>query len=296
MRSQDYARETIKDQQSKTGATPDGAFGRETLARLASLAIQMPQGLSHREFCAWWDALPGEPDEASAPPPSETHTGDGPRPAHLAAKGSRDRDGARAFRLGEDPGGDRLPRLLGLPRWLDVERSARYQRKPSATYCNIYAHDFAYLCGLYLPRVWWRDPDTVTEETEVIYGETVRELSADGLHDWLLNWSRHYGWQRYPGSNLDDAPRWLQGILDADPGLSIGLICGRVPGKGSGHITVALPQLPEYGRGAMVDSRGRVLSPLQSQAGSTNKQLFSKAWWTSRRFDSVIFAHAEVQR
>src|SRR4051812_40345925 len=37
---------------------------------------------------------------------------------------------------------------------LDVTRSLRYM-PGTQTYCNIYAHDFCYLAGVYLPRVWW---------------------------------------------------------------------------------------------------------------------------------------------
>lgn len=40
-------------------------------------------------------------------------------------------------------------------RWLDVENSKRYEPSDGKTYCNIYAYDFAYCLGLFIPRIWW---------------------------------------------------------------------------------------------------------------------------------------------
>src|SRR5688572_8800840 len=40
---------------------------------------------------------------------------------------------------------------------LAVEKSARYQPTATSTYCNIYAYDYCYFAGVYLPRVWWYD-------------------------------------------------------------------------------------------------------------------------------------------
>jgi hypothetical protein len=41
--------------------------------------------------------------------------------------------------------------------WLAVDKPAhkRYQPRDGLTFCNIYTHDYCYLAGVYLPRVWW---------------------------------------------------------------------------------------------------------------------------------------------
>jgi hypothetical protein len=38
---------------------------------------------------------------------------------------------------------------------VDKATHKRYKPIPNATFCNIYAHDYCHLAGVYLPRVWW---------------------------------------------------------------------------------------------------------------------------------------------
>ncbi|HEU5165884.1 MAG TPA: hypothetical protein VFU29_10115, partial [Chitinophagaceae bacterium] len=47
--------------------------------------------------------------------------------------------------------------IMRIVNWLNVEKSThkRYQPGEGKTFCNIYAHDFCHLAGVYLPRVWW---------------------------------------------------------------------------------------------------------------------------------------------
>ena len=80
---------------------------------------------------------------------------------------TRRRDGGRAYPLGEAnrpgrSGGkpeNRVKSVLKIIKYLNSENSQhqRYQPKQKTTYCNIYAYDFCYLAGVYLPRVWWTD-------------------------------------------------------------------------------------------------------------------------------------------
>lgn len=44
--------------------------------------------------------------------------------------------------------------LRAIGDWLAVEESKRYLSGEGKTYCNVYAADYCYLAGVYLPRVW----------------------------------------------------------------------------------------------------------------------------------------------
>lgn len=178
----------------------------------------------------------------------------------------------------------RIQSVHGLVRVLDVSNSLRYQRTERHTFCNIYAYDLCYFSRAYLPRVWWY-PQALKklaagEHVEVSYGETVREMNANSLHDWLVEWGDDFGWARITAS-----PDAFQGLVNRNGG--IGLICARRRDRSrSGHITVVLP---ETGQIRAARANGRVLCPLQTQAGAVNLRYFSSgqgAWWTSERFDS----------
>lgn len=73
-------------------------------------------------------------------------------------------------------------------------------RRAAPPYCNIYATDLAYLCGVYLPRVWWTDRALLQlregAQVAVEYGRTVRELNANSLYDWLEDHGPAFGWRR----------------------------------------------------------------------------------------------------
>jgi hypothetical protein len=103
--------------------------------------------------------------------------------------------------------------------WLASEQSARYQRT-ELTFCNIYAADYCYLAGAYLPRVWWTDDALrrigAGETPPVRYGVTVREMRADDLLGWLIRCGPAFGWRRvFDGSALQATAN----------GGGIGLIC-----------------------------------------------------------------------
>ena len=76
----------------------------------------------------------------------------------------------------------------------------RYQPRDGATFCNIYAHDFCHLAGVYLPRVWWT-PDAVErltrgEPVEPRLGSTIDEQRANDLFRWLRAFGPRFGWRQ----------------------------------------------------------------------------------------------------
>lgn len=234
-----------------------------------------------------------------------------PAPAHLSAKGYRNlpRQRARPLVPSEDLPDDvtGLERLVAIPAHLDVERSGRYLKKDGATYCNIYATDVAYLCGIYLARVWWKHPERWEPGTPAIWDRTVRELSADALTLWLAEWGSRYGWEvealKGKAATIKAraaAANALQVAVNdaaAQGAPRLGVISAFAPGRQRGHIAVVLPEREgEEGWQAERDGDGVVTAPLQSQAGGRNRRLFTSDWYRDRDFSEVVFAHAPVVR
>ncbi len=191
--------------------------------------------------------------------------------------------GHQAFPLGEpdrparaaDTPAGRVRELARVIDWLKVDESARYQSVGNTTFCNIYAYDYAYVGGAYLPRVWWTQRALARlasgEAVAARYADTVSELNANMLYQWLVDYGPDFGWSRtFDLNELQDA---------ANEG-GIGVICAqRADLNRSGHIAMVAPE-GEGNRAAR--NGGAVVRPLQSQAGS---QCFrygtgAQAWWT----------------
>jgi hypothetical protein len=161
--------------------------------------------------------------------------------------------------------------------WLAPEDAAhtRYQPTASATFCNIYAHDYCYLVGVYLPRVWWNQSalakwaagGTVTPD----YGVTIEEMTANALVPWLKQYGPTFGWR--PGNSLSE----LQD--EANKGAAV-VIAGRAA-VGHGHIVAVVPEVGAHV--AKRDANGQVATPLQSQAGRRNFDygFLQPNWWPS---------------
>lgn len=138
-----------------------------------------------------------------------------------------------------------------------------------------------------MPRVWWKPKAIETFENggsvEVIYDNTVGEQSANNLFDWLEKWGAEFGWIRtYDLTELQ---------LAANEG-KVALISAKNQNRGiSGHICAVVPEVGEHK--AIKDGLGKVLTPLQSQAGGKN---FSYGylkdnrgnWWTWPQFKGVF--------
>lgn len=213
-------------------------------------------------------------------------------PAHLGRSNMaarRDEDGKRAFPLSEarmpvlraDAGAAaKCADLRGIGDWLAVGSSQRYRAAEGKTYCNVYAADYCYLAGIYLPRVWWTPKALAAiangQVPAVAYGQTVSELRADDLYQWLLDYGAQFGWRQvFDAAALQEtANRGGVGVICADR---------EVAGR-SGHITVVVPEDAEHR--ARYDGRGAVAQPLQSQAGTHNYRYGSAGddWWLSTTF------------
>ncbi|MFT3760265.1 MAG: glycoside hydrolase family 19 protein [Thauera sp.] len=208
---------------------------------------------------------------------------------------TRVRDGGRAYPLGEadrpartgangarDAGG--LQRIID---YLDVARAdhLRYQPRAGTNFCSTYAADYADLAGAYLPHVWWSDSAlrrlALGEAVEVGYGQTVRELNANALYDWLDEHGTGFGWVRELDLTLLQAA--------ANGGEVCVIVARRRDLNSSGHISVVVPE--QEGSEAKHAADGEVLRPLESQAGTRNvtRGVSAGAWWTAERFQSFAF-------
>lgn len=208
---------------------------------------------------------------------------------------TRARDGGRAHPLGEPArparkgrSGRSLARsVAAIVDYLDVADAAhlRYQARGGTTYCDVYATDFAYLCGVYLPRVWWTGRALLRlregERVAVEYGRAVRELNANALHDWLEDFGPTFGWRR------EIEPTALQAAANA--GEVCVIVARRVDLNRPGHITVVVPETG--GAKAVRNARHEVVRPLESQAGARNvlRAPAASAWWRNGRFQSFAF-------
>lgn len=155
--------------------------------------------------------------------------------------------------------------------WLETEKSARYKATASATFCNIYAYDYATLMGAYIPRVWWTENALTRlkngEEVGVQYGASVVEMNANALYDWFNKWGAAFGWQEVNATAAQ---------AHANAGKCVIGVAARVPRSASGHIVAVAPE-GEHGKADQTN--GVVLTPLQSQAGRTNFRYKTVNWW-----------------
>ena len=161
---------------------------------------------------------------------------------------------------------------LKIVEWLDVEKSERYQPTRSATFCNIYAHDFAERMGKYIPRVWWTDKAIKNEDFKETYGGTVRKQNVNSLYDWFPKYGSEFGWTEL--ANKSQAQKF------ANEGRFVVMLAANKDPKRSGHITVVVPETDTV---KAMGSRGIYIWPVQSQAGRVNKKIFCSEWWKGMR-------------
>jgi hypothetical protein len=205
-----------------------------------------------------------------------------PNPTSLVARTNK----RWAFALNEeDPptrDGTDPADLTAIVKWLDVQKATHLRYKPTAaTFCNIYAYDYCYLAGAYLPRVWWRERALAEwlagRSVPVRYDATVHELNANMLFAWLAEWGDDFGWRR--SFDLDE-------VQEAANAGHIAVMSGaRVNKNESGHITAVVPETGNHA--ARRNSAKKVIVPLQSQAGRNNMQYHTDDWglgskWSDR--------------
>ena len=175
--------------------------------------------------------------------------------------------------------------------WLGVDKPSheRYQPTRGATFCNIYTHDYCFLAGVYLPRVWWM-PGAIErlaqgETVEPLYEKTIDEQRANDLFRWLRDFGLRFGWRQ---------TSTLTKLQEAANLGGIGIIVARrkIDGK-SGHIVAVVPETADLK--AKRDSDGNVIGALQSQAGKVNFRYRASTveWWKGEQFtDSAFWIHA----
>lgn len=177
---------------------------------------------------------------------------------------------------------EKASELRSIIDWLEVEKSARYKPKAGETYCNIYAYDYCYLGNVYLPRVWWTSKAISllqkAESVAPIYDQTISELNANSLYNWLHEYGSDFGWRRA----ID--PTDLQNEAN------IGSICiisaRRKDLNRPGHICVVAPETTKHNA---IRKNGAVTCPLQSNAGASNFRYGGTVWWTSEKFSGFSF-------
>jgi hypothetical protein len=179
--------------------------------------------------------------------------------------------------------------LAAIIEWLAVDNPAhkRYQRD-KYTYCNIYAHDYCYLAGAYLPRVWWT-PGAIEklaqgQNVPPLLGNTIREQRANALFHWLRDFGERFEWRQTGMLSK------LQ--LEVNQG-AVGLIVARRKEDGNpGHIVAVVPETDN--QRAKRNAAGEVIAPLQSQAGSNNFRCGTgrTGWWLGEQFaDHAFWLH-----
>lgn len=196
----------------------------------------------------------------------------------------RDQTDGRAFCLNETglPFSDGTPEAAHrIIKFLDVEKSRRYQRTASQTFCNIYAYDYAYLMGAFLPRVWWVPGAIQLKTFTPRYGKTVTEMTANALYDWFVTYGDNYGWKPV---DMDQAQHL------ANAGKCVIMVAANKSASRSGHIVAVVPEKDRY---IALRAAGMMLAPLMSQAGMTNHDYFSRNWWASGHKPVRIYAHLD---
>jgi hypothetical protein len=175
--------------------------------------------------------------------------------------------------------------LAAIINWLAVDTHKRYLPRDGLTFCNIYTHDYCFLAGAYLPRVWWT-PGSIEKlaqgkQVEPRLGNTIEEMRANNIFRWLRDFGLRFGW-RQTGTLTKLQTEVNQGAL--------GLIIARrvIDGK-SGHVVMVVPETGEHS--ARRNAAGEVIAPLQSQAGSTNFRYGTGKlnWWKDPRFAEFAF-------
>lgn len=169
---------------------------------------------------------------------------------------------------------------------LNVSESSRYKKGGGDTYCNIYAFDVVSAMGGYLPRSWWTD-DSIKkikngESVEIKFAlnnsDTVREMNANQLTDWMKTYGAGFGWRK--ATDVGKAQEAANG------GKIAILLAGRDKAEDSGHVNVILPETEQHK--AKYDAAGNFDMPLQSQAGRTNFKYksnhYSTPWWEGNAY------------
>ncbi|MBN8821879.1 MULTISPECIES: hypothetical protein [unclassified Spirosoma] len=211
----------------------------------------------------------------------------------------RDLGSGRSFRLNENGMPTRSNStsasafLTQIVDWLDVGNTnhkrylgLNYKGKP-ATWCNIFANDYAYLAGVYLPHFFWRKlPSSPTEASSQKNTNYLTELDANSLYEWFGKYGAMFGWQEITPSGSD-----YTAVQNTANQGNVVFVSIKRPGI-AGHIAAIVPETGSHK--ALRNSSGQVTNPLLSQAGSHTKNVTysTTKWWVPRGGQFRIWAHA----
>lgn len=245
--------------------------------------------LNNKTVSGYIYATYAEPVDTPAPAVTETQI----KEVHLPVEGkniSLNMTHGRAYPLNQ-PGMpnkegttpiEKINSIYRIINFLDVETSLRYRPKGGLTFCNIYAYDFCHRSLCYMPRVWWTGKAiqklSAGETVPVQYGETVIELNANSLYDWFNEFGDDFGWERF--FDLDEIQS------EVNKGKTGIIVAKRKQTNRSGHIVAVLPETDDY-RAERIN--GKVIKPLQSQAGVKNKRIFTSNWFYSNLFSGFAY-------
>src|SRR3990167_956685 len=145
---------------------------------------------------------------------------------------SRNQVTTKMYALSEEdmPKGTGLPQdLLEIVRYLDPENSPRYEK--SKVMCHLFAYDFCYLAGAYLPRVWYSD--VINPNPEKVF-----PMDSRGLFNWLANFGGEFGWKLV--ADLQQA----QELADVGHVVTIVALSKNI--NHAGQMTMVIPHSKEF--------------------------------------------------
>jgi len=166
--------------------------------------------------------------------------------------------------------------------WLAVDNPMhkRYQPRSGLTFCNVYVHDYCYLSGVYLPRVWWTPSGIKAlrsgERVLPCYEESIDEQRVNDLWYWLHDFGLRFGWQQ---------SRTLNNLQKEVNQGAVGIIVARhKQHEFSGHVAVVVPETKNHRAHRICG--GQIIAPLQSQAGTVNFRYGTGKlnWWKDEKF------------
>ena len=185
---------------------------------------------------------------------------------------------------------DLCAELAAIIAYLAVDKASfkRYQPHDGLTFCNIYAHDYCHLAGVYLPRVWWT-PGAIERLAQ---GQTVSRSSArpsTSSAPTICSAGCAISARASDGGRPARSTTCSKGRTRARSASS-----WRVAKRTarSGHIVAVVPETQD--QHAKRDATGAVIAPLQSQAGARNFPYGTNTlnWWKGAEFaESAFWLH-----
>lgn len=145
---------------------------------------------------------------------------------------------ARAYPIDRAFHGATYEDFFKIVQFLDVTRSLAFQRTKNGTMCNVAAYQFAHQMGVFIPRVWWHNPEKTPQPVILgakSRGGTVREMTANDLFDWFIESGSLYGWRQTDNPKEDCKTHLTICITDRTP---------------IGHIAVLTPDFCMWQAGA----------------------------------------------